>query len=148
RVGVSTAKGLGYALGVQIAGVISLDALAANIPDGFVCPIMDAMRGEVYAAFYEDGKRISEYMLIKPEDLAQRITLPVTFLGDGVRLWEEFFIKRLPGMVSFAPEHNSYIKAATVASMGMKMLLEGKGKQPGEIVPLYLRVSNAEERCK
>jgi len=161
RIGVSTAKGLGYSLGIQIAEVTSLDALAANIPNGFVCPIMNAMREEVYAAFYENGKRKSEYMLIKPEDLAQRITgvrdqgseksgnhQIVTFLGDGVRLWEEFFATRLSGMVSFAPAHNSYLKAATVASIGMKMLLEGKGKKPEEIVPLYLRVSNAEQQRK
>ncbi|MBI4753738.1 hypothetical protein HY793_05165 [Candidatus Desantisbacteria bacterium] len=98
-------------------------------------------------------------MLIKPEDLAQKITggrdqgsgksgnhQLVTFLGDGVRLWEEFFATRLSGMVSFAPCHNSYLKAATVANIGMKMLLEGKGKKPGEIVPFYLRVSNAESQ--
>ncbi|MDI6780857.1 MAG: tRNA (adenosine(37)-N6)-threonylcarbamoyltransferase complex dimerization subunit type 1 TsaB [bacterium] len=153
RIGVSTAKGLGYALGVQIAGVISLDALAANIPSdysGLVCPIMDAMRGEVYAAFYEHGKRISEYMLIKPEDLAEKAEKileesngcrQVTLLGDGVMLWQEFFARRLPGMVSFAPSHNS---AVNVASIGMKMLLESKGKKPEEVVPLYLRASNAE----
>lgn len=148
RIGVSTAKGLGYALGIQIAGVTSLDALAANIPNGFVCPIMNAMREEVYTAFYENGNRESEYMLIKPEDLAQRITQPVIFLGDGVELWEEFFTTKLAGMVSFAPFHNSHIMASSVAIIGMKMLLEGKGKKPEEIVPFYLRVSNAESQRK
>ncbi len=157
RIGVATAKGLGYALGVQIAGVISLDALAADafsVPSGssgLVCPIMDAMRGEVYAAFYEQRERkerISEYMLIKPEDLAQKILenqQPVTLLGDGLMLWKEFFAKRLPGMVSFAPSHNLSVNAATI---GMKMLLEGKGKSPEEVVPLYLRASNAETQNK
>ncbi|MBI4778338.1 tRNA (adenosine(37)-N6)-threonylcarbamoyltransferase complex dimerization subunit type 1 TsaB [Candidatus Desantisbacteria bacterium] len=150
RIGVSTAKGLGYALGVQIAEVISLDALAANIPSGIVCPIMDAMRGEVYAAFYEHGKRRSKYMLIKPEDLVQKILEKsdsrhqVTLLGDGVMLWGEFFAKRLPEIVSFAPSHNSYIKAINVAGIGMDMLIDGRGKKPEEIIPFYLRASSAE----
>ncbi len=168
RIGVATAKGLGYSLGIQIAEVTSLDALAANIPNGFVCPIMNAMREEVYTAFYENENRKSEYMLIKPEDLARKIAgvrdqgsgvrgqgsgkldnqQPVIFLGDGVKLWEDFFTERLAGMVSFAPFHDSYIRATTVASIGMKMLLEGKGKQPEEIVPFYLRVSNAEQQRK
>jgi tRNA threonylcarbamoyladenosine biosynthesis protein TsaB len=145
RIGVSAAKGLGYALGIQIAEVISLDALAANIPSGFVCPIIDAMRGEVYAAFYEHGERISEYMLIKPEDLAQRITQPVTLLGDGVMLWEEFFTMSLHGIVSFVPSYSSL--SVNTASIGMKMLLEDKGKKPKEVVPFYLRASNAETHC-
>ncbi|MEK7812403.1 MAG: hypothetical protein AAB296_01485, partial [Candidatus Desantisbacteria bacterium] len=124
--------------------------LAEGDPPALVCPIMDAMRGEVYAAFYEHGERISEYMLIKPEDLAQKAQKileesngcqQVTLLGDGVMLWQEFFSRRLSGMVSFAPSHNPSVNAANI---GMKMLLDGKGKKPEEIVPFYLRASNAE----
>jgi tRNA threonylcarbamoyladenosine biosynthesis protein TsaB len=63
RVGVATAKALGQALGLDVLGVSSLDILAASaaglVPDpgttppiGAVASVVDARRGEVFAAVY------------------------------------------------------------------------------------------------
>src|SRR5690242_19383342 len=59
RVGVSTVKGLAWALGLPIAAVPTLDAMAAAVPSSAwpVCPILTARRGEVYASLYRhDGE--------------------------------------------------------------------------------------------
>jgi tRNA threonylcarbamoyladenosine biosynthesis protein TsaB len=59
RVGVATAKALAQALGVDLIGVGSLDILAAAVAEqpgrgrpGVVASVVDARRGEVFAALY------------------------------------------------------------------------------------------------
>ena len=60
RVGAATVKGLALALGLPVAAVPTLDALAANLPfaDAPVCPLLDARKGEVYVCLLPvDGAR-------------------------------------------------------------------------------------------
>ena len=55
RIGAATAKGLSQALNIPIVNVPTLEALAYNIveADKLICPIMDARRGNVFAAIYK-----------------------------------------------------------------------------------------------
>lgn len=55
RIGVSTAKGLCYALDRPLISVNSLQSLAALISpeNGLISPLFDAMRMEVYAAVFD-----------------------------------------------------------------------------------------------
>jgi tRNA threonylcarbamoyladenosine biosynthesis protein TsaB len=46
RIGLATARGLAFALGIPAAGVSTLDALAAGAPGAL--PVVDARRGEVF----------------------------------------------------------------------------------------------------
>lgn len=62
RIGVSTAKGLCYALGIPLIAVGSLDALAGQIagrfPEGTtLCPMIDARRMEVYTQLFDHCAR-------------------------------------------------------------------------------------------
>ena len=54
RLGLATAKGLALAIGSPVIAVNTLDALAANFPYASlpVCPVIDAKKNEIYAAFY------------------------------------------------------------------------------------------------
>lgn len=53
RIGLSTAKGLCYALNIPIIGIPSLDALIelgrVQYPESTLCPVFDARRMEVYS---------------------------------------------------------------------------------------------------
>lgn len=59
RIGTSTAKGLCFALGIPLIAVPTLQLLAFDFIrrseiDGFLCPMIDARRMEVYCAVYDN----------------------------------------------------------------------------------------------
>lgn len=55
RIGSATAKGLGLALDIPLIEIPTLEGLAYNMygTGDYVCPIMDARRGQVYTGIYE-----------------------------------------------------------------------------------------------
>jgi tRNA threonylcarbamoyladenosine biosynthesis protein TsaB len=92
RVGVSTAKGLCYALDKPLIGVSTLEALTAQVlpfyPDGHLfCPMIDARRMEVFAGLYDNQLRSVQpagaYILDATFFSEQLQAQPVVFFGDG-----------------------------------------------------------------
>lgn len=101
RIGVASAKGLCYALGIPLIAVDTLQSMAYLIKDTphvallaernpklLLCPMIDARRMEVYAAFYD--MNLNEYRTtqadIIDESSYKEITQerPVFFFGDGM----------------------------------------------------------------
>jgi tRNA threonylcarbamoyladenosine biosynthesis protein TsaB len=145
RIGVSTAKGLAWALDLPIAAVPTLDAMAAAVPWAAlpVCPVLGARRGEVYASLYRydgDGlRREWDYLAVPPEDLAARLTEPTLLVGDGAPGVDSPHGRRL------APPRR-VPSPACVAVLGRERLCLGDTVGAAELAPLYLRPSQAELR--
>jgi tRNA threonylcarbamoyladenosine biosynthesis protein TsaB len=143
RIGISTAKGLAMALGVAIAPVPSLDALAAGLPFAAwpVCPVFDARRGEVYTSLYRwDGREMRrewEYLALAPAELAARLTEPVIVCGDGA-------VRVSSPHARMAPAAQRTPSPACVAQLGHVLLERGAGVEAAALRPLYLRPSEAE----
>ena len=79
--------------------VSSLDALAAP-QAGRVAALIDARRGEVFAAVYEDGERTREPVAIDPSTLVQALSPGTLAVGDGaVRFREELERAGIPASV-------------------------------------------------
>ena len=72
RVGLATARGLALSLGLPVAGVSTLDALAAGAPGAL--PVIDARRGEVFVL--QDEPRV-----LAPQDL--QLDAGTVCVGDG-----------------------------------------------------------------
>ena len=94
RIGLAVAKGLAWAAGKPLIGVPTLDTLAASPPEASlpVCPVVDARKGQVYAALYQRDstgrlKSLRPAGAFAPEDLARFIGQPTIFVGDGARTW-------------------------------------------------------------
>jgi tRNA threonylcarbamoyladenosine biosynthesis protein TsaB len=151
RIGVSTIKGLAYALRVPVVGVPTLDALAQNLcyASSLVCPVLDARKKEVYAALYRgDGggrlEKISEDWVMDPEDLCSRINEKVIFLGNGVEVYGETFRRKLGPRVLFAPPEISLPRAVQVARLSLPQFNKGHTLNLFSFTPVYLRRSEAE----
>lgn len=89
RIGVSAAKGLCFALNIPLIAIDSLSILAhaKQLEDGFIIPLLDARRMEVYTSVYtKDYKQIApiEAVILEENSFADYLNqAPVCFLGDG-----------------------------------------------------------------
>ena len=86
RIGVSAAKGLCFALDIPLITVDTLSSMArkAKIENGFIVPMIDARRMEVYSAIYSSDfiKIRGTEAEILTENSFSNYSAPVYFLGD------------------------------------------------------------------
>jgi len=148
RIGVSMVKGLAWAAEKPCVGVSTLESLAWHgvAAGGYVCPVMDARRNQVYNAIFkiENGRpvRVTEDRPIALSELAEEIRAldaPMFLVGDGAELTEKYLSEQ--GLAcTVAPENLRWQSAWGVAMAAMD-------KQPGDadsLLPVYLRLSQAE----
>lgn len=153
RIGAATAKGLGLALAKPLIAVPTVDALAYNLgeTDRMICPIMDARRSQVYTGIYcyTDGMLdpIRPQAAVSVAELAQTLNEldhEVIFLGDGVPVYREQLEQLLEIPYSFAPAHLNRQRAGAVGALAEIYYRAGKYQPAEELVPEYLRKSQAE----
>ncbi len=95
RIGVSAAKGLCFALDTPLISVSTLEALSYQVEkkDGFIVPMLDARRMEVYSAVYNsDFKEIRkiEAQILDNTSFSEYLEQgKVYFIGDGVAKFKE-----------------------------------------------------------
>lgn len=112
--------------------------------------MMDARRNQVYTGIYRFEREfeiVEEQMAIAVKELIDKLNAygeKVTFLGDGVPVYEKQLEEGLKVPYSFAPAHVNRQSAAAVGTLGMKYFAEGKMETAREHQPDYLRVSQAE----
>lgn len=151
RIGVSTVKGLAYALRVPVVGVPTLDALAQNVRFApfLVCPVLDARKKEVYAALFRgEGEgnlqKISEDWAVSPEKLCSRIAEKTLFLGSGIEVYGAIFKKNLGPRALFASPELSLPRAVNVARLSLPKFQAGRTLDIFSFTPVYVRRSEAE----
>lgn len=97
RIGVSTAKGLCYALSIPLIAIDSLSAMAAlarkKYPQQTLCPMIDARRMEVYATtFAADDAVLKPMSADVLDENSYSAFEPFVFFGDGApkmaELWK------------------------------------------------------------
>lgn len=152
RIGLSTIKALAYSSKKPVAPVATLEGLAWKLRDSaysLVAPVIDAKKGEIYAALYEfkaeQLKAVVSPGAYKPELFFH--SLPkrrrVAFIGNGVNMYQQIIGEFLGSKACFPAR--SFFIAAEVGQLGFSLLQAGKGLTAHAIQPLYLRKSQAEE---
>ena len=169
RVGIATMQGLAMATGKPLIGVSAFDALAmlggvmAHGARGFtprragppggplyvggttrVAAWIDAWRGEVFAATYEDGRGLEGPVVARPEELLARLKGQATiFIGDGASRNREL-IRATLGDAAGLTGPMAPLLAGTVATLAVGAFRAGQRPPPHAIRPIYVRRSDAE----
>ncbi len=139
RVGISTIQGLALASPRPCLGLPTLDALAALVTQGAAprVAMMDAGRGEVYAALYEgNGQLRGQRRVGAVETFLEDVKGEVTFVGDGAERHRAQIQAALPRAL-FSP--GPWFVAAALGRLAEPRLAAGEGRGPEALRPLYLR---------
>lgn len=150
RIGLTTAKGFAFATGRPLVPVRTLDAFARTMPfcRHLLCPMLDARKNEVYAAFYRWDDEICTKLMpeasIRPDELLKDIAGPVVFTGEGARLYKDVISDILKTGAVFAPPSHMSPSASTVAETAIELIKQGTSVDPVSLTPLYIRKSEAE----
>ena len=149
RIGMAAAKGIALATGRPLVGVPTLDALAAQAwgADGQLCCVLDARKGQMYAAFYRcdaGGKRhrTGDFLVLSPAALAARITEPTLVLGPGAALCAPWLAACAEARVVVSAALHP--RAALVGLCAAEALAAGATDGSADLAPLYVRASEAE----
>jgi tRNA threonylcarbamoyladenosine biosynthesis protein TsaB len=158
RVGVSTVKAISLATGSRVVAATSLSlmALGCALPGVVRVPILDARRGELFAAaFHPDGSAVAEPAHLRLDELAGWLAaLEAGSGGAGVVLLGEM-ASRLssaeagPGLLSPATSHvhrsvHTDLPSAEVLSLhALWHLAAGHPPEPSSFEPFYLRAPDA-----
>ena len=154
RIGVATAKAMAQAADKPCIAVSTLEALAYPVKffDGIAAPILDARRNQVYNALFDCGKsgmtRLCDDRALALDELLSELKAmdkDVIFTGDGTIVFEEEIRKTLGNRAYFAPRLLKMNLAGAVAEIGAERFSKGETISCNELVPEYVRLSQAEQ---
>jgi len=154
RVGLATIKGLAIAGAIPTIGVCSLAALAAAAPDHarWVLALIDAHRGDLYAALYErQGAALIERMApfcATPDDVAEQARaacgdLVPHALGDGLRDHAPTLARAWPALVINSTAPLVLPRARHVGLLALSQLATQGADDLASLLPNYVRASDA-----
>jgi tRNA threonylcarbamoyladenosine biosynthesis protein TsaB len=154
RVGIATMQALAFSARKPLVGVSGLDALAAIggaqlasrrlEPSTPTATWVDAWRGEIYAALYENGRQVEAPAVEAPQQALTRLrAVPTLFIGDGALLHADL-IRAARGETACLAEPAAPSISGAIAALATATIRDGHRPAPDEIRPLYVRRSDAE----
>ena len=154
RIGLSAAKGLCLAADRALVPVSTLEVLAARLPYARypVCAMLDARKGEVYAALYDNTagspQLLSQPRAVAPDALLEELAAePTIYTGDGAYAYQAR-IAALGLCALLAPAHCARPEAGTLGRLALTRLQTDpahglRGSQMAALEPQYLRKPDA-----
>lgn len=155
RVALGVAKGIVCATGAALVAVPTLEALArsvAHVAGGrAVCAVLDARKGEVYAAAFlvsDAGcSRLLDDGVFSAAAAADVLPRPCVIVGDAVTAYGALFAARLGEDVTLLPVDTYGPRGGTVGLIGWERLRTGARDDAAALEPFYIRPSDAERKA-
>ena len=145
RVGISTAKGLAFSLGVPIVGIGTLEVEAyqhaeTGLP---ICPIFNAGRDEIATAMYQKKRnkwcQLAAEHITTIDVLCSQITTKTLFCGEFIPFIITQLRKQLKQKAVIPPPAARLRRASFLAELGYSQLKAGNYDNPATLQPMYLR---------
>jgi tRNA threonylcarbamoyladenosine biosynthesis protein TsaB len=164
RIGIATMQGLAFAEEKPLIGISALTALSTVASPAFlgsrIATWVDAWRGDVYAALYEDGRAVTEPVVANPANLLDALAPrkgalhaderpavlaanDILFIGDGAETYRDLILARL-GHAARIADPASPLLAGIIAMLATIEYRNGHRPPPHAIRPLYVRRPDAE----
>ncbi|MDD5669806.1 MAG: tRNA (adenosine(37)-N6)-threonylcarbamoyltransferase complex dimerization subunit type 1 TsaB [Candidatus Omnitrophica bacterium] len=151
RIGLATAKGIGWALNKKMIGISTLDILALNAAprEGYVVPVMDAKRSLLYACVYKIKnktlQKLTPYLLVSKDGLLSAIKRkipsrsenPVVFLGDAVALYKNDLLTNVSG-AELLDKDFWYPRPGNIIARAREMIAKKNFTDSLRLEPMYL----------
>jgi len=144
RIGVSTAKGLCYALNIPLVSVDTLEAMALGIlkrdnieTSALLVPMIDARRMEVYTAIYRTDLTVIEPVnakIVDSKSFDLFNNVPLVLFGDGSAKFRDLFAGN--SNIRFLEFENS---AAYLSHLASRKLNAGEIENMAYFEPFYLK---------
>ena len=151
RIGIAAVKGLADGTEKKCLAVSTLEALAYNLlgQDVIACSVMDARCNQVYCAIFDvsenEVKRLTEDEAIKIDELKEKLSgfkKKIVFVGDGAEICEKAL-----GYCA-APALTRFQNGASVGICAFRNFNEEKLLSAAELMPVYLRLPQAERELR
>lgn len=145
RVGISTAKGLAFSLGVPIVGISTLAVEAyphaeTGLP---ICPILNAGRGEIATATYQKKyhkwRQLATEQITTVKALCSQVSSQTIFCGEFIPFIATQLKEQLKQRAIIPPPATRLRRAGFLAELGQQQLEAGNYDSPATLQPLYLR---------
>ena len=152
RIGVTLAKTMALATGVNLVAVPTVRVLVENAPRDarHVVLVLDAKREQIFTARFERDAE-GNWVEREPAHLdslaktLERSPRPVHLLGEGIPYHEQFIPREDPGVIVTEAELWRP-QASMVAKIGGAMARAGDFVDPDRFAPIYIRRPEAEEK--
>lgn len=144
RIGVSTVKGLCYALDKPLIAINTLEAMASQLAilptDYWYCPMLDARRMEVYCAIYDNRLQpilSTRAEIVNENSFGEQLAVkPILFFGDGAAKCKPQ-LARKPN--AHFVDRIIYPSAKSVGMLAIKAFTAGQFENIAYFEPFYLK---------
>ena len=151
RIGLATAKGFGYALGIPLVGVTTLEAFGwqFKVFPGIVVALIDARRRSAFWQAFQGGSGLTEAGHGSLDEVlgwcGSRSAAQFLFVGDGAVSYRQEIEAALSSAV-FAPPALSLLRSSAAAHLGYQRYLAGEEGDAVAVNPTYMRLTEAERK--